>query len=63
MEGYLIQAWNVCQLFYEMMKNMLYNLGSKHDNAINVKGVTTLERLKSCCHHSLGDPLVYTDGA
>ena len=49
--------------FNEIRKNMLYNLDSKHDSARNGKSLTTLERLKSCCHHSPRDFCVLKDGA
>ena len=49
--------------FDEIRKNILYNLESKHDSARNGKSVTTLERLKNCCHHSLRDLCIQTDGA
>ena len=42
---------------------MLYNLDSKHDSARNGENLTTSDRLKSCCHHSLQDLCVHTDGA
>ena len=38
--------------FDEIRKNVLYNVDSKHDSARNGKSVTTLEKLKSCCHPS-----------
>ena len=47
----------------EIRKNMLFNFGSKHDSASNGRSVTTLDKLKSCCHHSLRDLFVHTDGA
>ena len=47
----------------DIRKNTLYNLDSKYDSTRNGKNVTTLDRLKSCCHHSLRDLCVHTDGA
>ena len=42
---------------------MFYNLDSKHDSVRNVTNVTTLDRLKSCCHHSLRNLCAWTNGA
>ena len=41
--------------FTEIRKNMLYSFDSKHDSASNGKNVTTMDRFKSCCRHSLRD--------
>ena len=49
--------------FDEIKKNMSYNLDSKHDSARYGKSVITLDIVKSCCHRSLRDLCVQTDGA
>ena len=49
--------------FDQIRKNMTYNLGSRHNSATNRPAMTSLYRLKRCCHHSLSYLCVYTDGA
>ena len=44
--------------FNEILKSMIHDLGSRQ----NV-GSNRLDRLKSCCHYSLIDLSVQTDGA
>ena len=44
--------------YNEIQKSMIHDIGSMHNSGSN-----RLERLKSCCHYSLRDLCVYTDGA
>ena len=44
--------------FNEIWKSMIHDLGSRHNGVGN-----RLDRLKSCCHHSLRDLCVQSDGA
>ena len=49
--------------FYEIQKNMIHDLGSIHNGVRNRSNVISLKRLKSCCHYSLQDLCVHTNGA
>ena len=44
--------------FDKIQKSMIHDLGSRHNGGSN-----RFDRLKSCCHHSLRDLCVHTDGA
>ena len=52
-----------CNCFYQNGKNMMHNLGNRHNSTTNITAVTSLYRLKSCCHHSLSNLCAYTDVA
>ena len=49
--------------FNEIQKNMIHDLGSRHSGVRNGSDVSSLDKLKSCYHHSLRDMCVHTDGA
>ena len=42
----------------EIQQSMTHDVGSRHNSGSN-----ELKMLKSCCHHSLKDLCVHTDGA
>ena len=63
MEEYFFASALHSNQFDGIRKNMMYKYGSKHDSARNGRNVPVLERLQSCCHHSLTDLCVDTDGA
>ena len=45
--------------FDEIRKNMIHDFGSRHNGVRNKSDVTSLNRLKSCCHHSLRNLYVW----
>ena len=44
--------------FDEIQRSLIHDVGSGHSSSSN-----QLKKLKSCCHHSLKDMHVHTDGA
>ena len=42
---------------------MIHDLHSRHNGERNISDVTSLDKLKSCCHNNLRDLCVQTDGA
>ena len=49
--------------FDEIKKNMIYHLCSRHNGERNRSDATSFDKCESCCHHSLRDMCVQTDGA
>ena len=49
--------------FNEIWKNMIQDLGSRQNGIRNRSDVSSLNKLKSCCHHSIQDLFVHTDCA
>ena len=51
-----LQACHACQPFQWNAKSMIHDIGSRHNGGSN-----QLDKLKSFCHHSLGDLCVQND--
>ena len=51
------------KLHDEIWKSMIHDLGSWKNNVRNRLEVSSLNRFKSCCHHSLSNLCGHTDNA